>query len=85
MTATRWDTAMHSGGFWGDQRLGNTMNASEKFGLIGSLFVSTGTATAVPDPAGVTLLMPRRLREGCIKIGPDATHHDGQTYIDIFG
>ena len=33
-----------------DQRLGNTMNARERFDLIGRPFGTTGTATAVPDP-----------------------------------
>ena len=75
-----------SNAFWGvgaDQRLGNTMNASERFDLVGRHFGSTGTATAVPDPAGVTLVMPRHLREVRIEIGPDASDHDGQTGIEI--
>ena len=73
------------GGVGADQRLGDTMNASERFDLIGRPFGSTGTATAVPDAAGVTLLMPRHLREVRIEIGPDATNHDGQTGIEIVG
>ena len=48
----------------------------------GRPFGSTGTATAVPDATGVTLVMPRRLREVRIEIGPDATDHDGQTGIE---
>ena len=77
-----------SNAFWGvgaDQRLGNTMNARERFDLVGRPFGSTGTATAVPDPAGVTLLMPSHLREVCIEVGPDAADHDGQTGIEIVG
>ena len=68
-----------------DQRIGNTMNARERFDLIGRPFGSTGTATAVPNATGVTLLMPRHLREVRIEIGPDATDHDGQTGIEIVG
>ena len=73
------------GGVGTDQRLGNTMNARERFDLIGRPFGSTGTATAVPDATGVTLVMPRHLREVRIEIGPDATDHDGQTGIEIVG
>ena len=73
------------GGVGTDQRLGNTMNARERFDLIGRPFGSTGTATAVSDATGVTLVMPRRLREVRIEIGPDATDHDGQTGIEIVG
>ena len=73
------------GGVGTDQRLGNTMNARERFDLIGLPFGCTGTATAVPDPTGVTLVMPRHLREVRIEIGPDAADHDGQTGIEIVG
>ena len=63
----------HSNAFGGvrtDQRLGNPMNARERFDLIGRPFGSTGTAAAVPDPAGVTLVMPRHLGEVRKKLGP---------------
>ncbi len=59
------------------------MNASERFDLICRPFESTGTATAVPNPAGVTLVMPRNLRQVRIEIRPDASDHDGQTSIEI--
>tara|TARA_B100000073_G_C23572923_1_gene508939 strand:+ start:527 stop:769 length:243 start_codon:yes stop_codon:yes gene_type:complete len=58
------------GGLGAVQRLGNTMNASEMFYLIGRPFGSTGTTTAVPDPAGITLAMPRHLPKVHIEMGP---------------
>ena len=61
------------------------MNARERFDLIGRPLGSTGTATAVPDATGVTLVMPRDLREVRIEIGPDAADHDGHTGIEIVG
>ena len=73
------------GGVGTDQRLGNTMDARERLDLIGRPFGCTGTATAVPDATGGTLVMPRHLLEVRIEIGPDATDHDGQTGIEIFG
>ena len=73
------------GGVGADQRPGNTMNASERFDLIGRQLGSTGTATEVPDPAGITLVVPRHLRKVRIEIGPHAADHDGQTGIEIVG
>ena len=71
------------GGLGTDQRLGNTMNASEGFDLVGRTVGSNRTATAVPDPAGITLVMPRHLREMRIEIGPHAEDDDGQTGTEI--
>ena len=61
------------------------MNTSDRFDLIGSSLWSTGAATAVPDPTGITLVKPRYLRQVRIKIGPDALNSDSQTGIEIVG
>ena len=73
------------GGVGADQCLGNTMNASNGFDLVGRPLESTGTASAVTEATGVTLVMPRHLREVRKEIGPHSTDHDGQTGIYIVG
>ena len=73
------------GGVGTDQRLGNTMNTRERFDLVGRSLGSTVTATAVPDPTSVTLVMPCHLREVRIEVEPHATDHDRQTGIEIVG
>ena len=73
------------GGVGADQRCGNAMNASERFDLIGRHLGSTGATTAVPGSAGITLVIPRHLREVRLEIGPHVANHDGQKGIEIVG
>ena len=63
---------------------GNTMGHSNAFGGVGAVqhLGNTDTATAVPDPTGISFVMPRHLREVRTEIGPRATDNDGQTGID---
>ena len=73
------------GGIGADQRIGNTMNATNRLDLIGRSFRGTAASTAVPDPTRIAFVMPYNLGKVGIKIQPHTTNDNGQTSIKIVG
>ena len=68
-----------------DQRIGNTMNATDRLDFIGIAVRSTSTTTAIPNPIRIAFVMPHHLRQVGVRIHPHTACDDGQTGVKVVG